>query len=126
MIVRHDEVGSAAGLRTDGRSPVHRTAIVTALDLATTSAGSMSTRRRTLRLAGQYAQERVEVAGDFTAWAPIEMPRGPDGYFSLVVEMARDARWRYQYRIDDSTWINDPEADDYENTPSGATSLLYT
>ena len=66
-------------------------------------------------------------AGDFTAWVPIEMPRGSDGTFSLIVEMQRGGRWRYQFRVDDLLWINDPAADDYENTPrGGATSLLYT
>ncbi len=101
--------------------------MLTASDRAARAGGSTSTRRRTLRLASTFAQTRVEVAGDFTAWVPIDMPCGADGCFSLVVEMPRSARWRYQFRIDDATWINDPGADDYENTPGGAaTSLLYT
>ena len=84
-------------------------------------------RRRTLRLAEHFAEARAEVAGDFTAWVPIEMPRGPDGSFSLIVEMHTGACWRYRFRIDDDLWINDPDADDYENTPRGAaTSLLQT
>lgn len=84
-------------------------------------------RRRTLRLADHFAVTCVEVAGDFTAWVPIEMALGSDGFFSIVVEMRRSARWRYQFRVDGDLWINDPGADDYlDAPPTGATSLIYT
>jgi hypothetical protein len=55
------------------------------------------------------------------------MALGSDGFFAIVVEMRRSARWRYQFRVDDAIWINDPDADDYQDAPpGGATSLLYT
>ena len=113
--------------QTDGRSSVPLLRWVSHAQEPAGVGVSSSTQRRTLRLAPQYAQARVEVAGDFTAWVPIEMPCGEDGCFCLVVEMARNARWRYRFRVDDASWINDPDADDYESVPGrGVASLLYT
>ena len=73
-----------------------------------------------------YGARRVAVVGDFTAWVPIDMPF--DGTrFSVTFVVPRDCRWRYRFRLDESSWINDPDADDYEPCgDGGAVSIRET
>ena len=73
-----------------------------------------------------YGARRVAVVGDFTAWVPIDMPF--DGtQFSVTFVVPRGCRWRYRFRLDESSWINDPDADDYEPCgDGGAVSIRET
>lgn len=74
----------------------------------------MPLRTVTLRAPDIFGCRRGAVAGDFTAWTPIDLPLGADGYFHLVVSLPPSGRWRYQRCLDDVTWTNDTDADDLE------------
>jgi hypothetical protein len=67
--------------------------------------------RGQIRLA---AASRVTVAGDSTAWTPVDVPSDGHGTFRVDVTVPRDRRWRYRFCLDDTRWINDPLADDFE------------
>ena len=74
-----------------------------------------------------FGCRRAEVAGDFTAWFPVVMRREDDRTFSFAVRLERDRRWRYRFRLDGVTWINDPTANDYVRCADGsAVSVLET
>lgn len=60
----------------------------------------------------------AEVAGDFSAWAPLAMVRDVTGAFHLVVQLDRGRRWRYRFVLDGDRWINDPAAHAFVDRPS--------
>ena len=73
-----------------------------------------------LRVPDIFGARSVAVAGDFTAWVPVNMTRGTDGRFGVDLIVPASRRWRYRLCLDGSTWINDPYADDYEMDARGA------
>jgi hypothetical protein len=73
-----------------------------------------------LQLSEAYGASRVTIAGDFTAWTPVDVPSDGHGSFTLDVIVPRDRRWRYRFCLDDTRWINDPLADDYELDADGS------
>ena len=85
-----------------------------------------STRIVTLVVPAVYGARNVAVVGDFTAWVPIDMPF--DGTrFAVTLVLPRHGRWHYRFRLDESSWINDPDADDYEPClDGGAVSIRGT
>ena len=81
----------------------------------------------TILVPAVFGCPRAEVAGDFTAWFPVAMRHESDGSFSFAVRLERDRRWRYRFRLDGVTWINDPAANDYVRCADGsAVSVLET
>ena len=81
----------------------------------------------TLRVPAEFACCHAEVAGDFTAWAPVVMCREPAGDYSLTVRLPRGRLWQYRFLVDGDRWINDPRADDYvSRADGGAASVLQT
>ena len=69
----------------------------------------------------------AEVAGDFSAWAPLAMVRDATGAFHLSLLLDRDRRWRYRFLLDDDRWINDPTAASFVDGPNGTPcSELFT
>jgi 1,4-alpha-glucan branching enzyme len=62
----------------------------------------------------------AEVAGDFSAWAPLAMLRDSTGAFHLVVQLDRGRRWRYRFFLDGDRWINDPAAGSFVDGPNGS------
>ncbi len=95
----------------------------------TTVGGSVRTRQTTtlvFALADIYGCRTASVAGDFTAWVPVDMPYN-GRHFELTLDVPRHRRWHYQFCLDDVTWINDPGADDYVSLGDGpAVSLRYS
>jgi hypothetical protein len=85
-----------------------------------------STTKLTLAVPDIYGCLRVAVIGDLTAWVPIDMPF--DGtHFSVDLVLPRDRSWHYRFRVDESSWINDFAADDYERcVDGGAVSVRRT
>jgi len=73
-----------------------------------------------LRLPDLYGARTVAVAGDFTAWVPVNMPRRADGQFGLDLVVPTKRRWRYRLCLDGTTWMNDPDADDFDLDERGA------
>jgi hypothetical protein len=76
-----------------------------------------ATVRLRLTLGAAFGIECAEVVGDLTAWAPVAMPFDGER-FALDIEVPRGRRWHYRFRVDGS-WMNDPDADDFEAWPDG-------
>lgn len=57
------------------------------------------------------AGSKVEVAGDFNDWNPQPMKQLKDGRFSLTLELEPEREYQFRYRIDESHWLNEDEAD---------------
>jgi 1,4-alpha-glucan branching enzyme len=59
-------------------------------------------------LAVRAAQaQRVEVAGDFTHWEPLDLRRGADGWWSARVRAAPGAH-QLSIRVDGARWTAPP------------------
>jgi hypothetical protein len=78
--------------------------------------------RRQVRfhLPASFGAEVAEVAGDFSAWAPLAMVRDGSGAFHLEMVFDRGRRWRYRFLLDGDRWINDPVASGYVDGPNGS------
>ena len=52
----------------------------------------------------------VNIAGQFNGWSPgaTELKKGPDGVWSITLELKKGAKHRYKYLID-GFWLPDPE-----------------
>jgi 1,4-alpha-glucan branching enzyme len=73
-----------------------------------------------LHVAPSYGAARVDVAGDFSAWVPIEMVADRSGGFAVRLVLPTGCCWRYRFRFDGRRWVNDPSATDYVPGPNGA------
>jgi 1,4-alpha-glucan branching enzyme len=76
----------------------------------------------TFRMPAAAAPEaqKMEILGEFSNWQPLEMDQLKDGSFKKVLELEAGHAYQYRYRIDDTLWANDWEADDY--VPNGLTA----
>jgi hypothetical protein len=61
----------------------------------------------------------AEVAGDFSAWAPLAMVRDATGAFHVSLVLDPGRRWRYRFLLDGDRWINDPTATSFVDGPNG-------
>ena len=66
-----------------------------------------SSRTVELRLAPQTAQRTAAVAGNFTAWVPVEMVPAADGGFVLRVCVQRKMELSCRVLVDDERWTVD-------------------
>jgi len=81
----------------------------------------------TLRVPAEFGCRSAQVAGDFTAWAPVVMRGEAAGGFSLMVCLPPGRSWQYRFLVDGNRWINDPSAEDYVSRgDGGAASVLHT
>jgi AMP-activated protein kinase-like protein len=57
--------------------------------------------------------QSVSVVGDWNAWEPgtehLADPDG-DGRWEITIQVERGGEYRYQFVVDDSNWMSDPEA----------------
>lgn len=70
--------------------------------------------------------ETVEVLGLNSDWEnSIIMKRKKDGTFTAEVNLPKDSKHEFKYRVNETEWVNDPEADGVQpNTFGGENSLL--
>jgi hypothetical protein len=95
--------------------------------LAVAPARGSETRKVVFRLPPEFGARVVEVAGDFSAWAPVAMIGDEHRGFSLELELDRGRRWRYRFLLDGENWLNDPGADMFVTGPNGSpASALQT
>ncbi len=81
----------------------------------------------TLRVPAEFGCRSAQVAGDFTAWAPVVMAGEPAGSFAITLCLPRERTWQYRFLVDGDLWMNDPGADDYVRAANGgAVSVLST
>ena len=56
--------------------------------------------------------ETVEILGLNSDWqTPIAMNKKKDGTFFTEISLPKNTRHEFKYRINNSEWVNDPEAD---------------
>ena len=70
--------------------------------------------------------ETVEILGLNSDWQKsIVMSRKKDGSFSTDVNLPKDSRHEFKYRVNETLWLNEPEADsESPNIYGGANSVI--
>jgi 1,4-alpha-glucan branching enzyme len=70
--------------------------------------------------------QKVAIAGLNGNWnAPVLMSRKKDGTFSCELSLPKNTEHQFKYLVDETEWINDPEADDQlENTYGTTNSVI--
>lgn len=57
------------------------------------------------------------LAGDFNDWQATPMKRLKSGDFTLTLDLEKDAKYQFRYKVDEDTWQNDWHADEYIPSP---------
>jgi hypothetical protein len=70
--------------------------------------------------------ETVEILGLNSDWKnSVIMSKKKDGSFNAEVNLPKDSKHEFKYRIDSKNWANDPEADsEVPNSFGGSNSLV--
>jgi hypothetical protein len=70
--------------------------------------------------------ETVEILGLNSDWEhAVIMAKKKDGSFSAEVNLPKDSTHEFKYRVDNSQWLNDPEADtEVPNIFGGSNSVV--
>ena len=70
--------------------------------------------------------ETVEILGLNSDWQKsIVMSRKKDGSFSTDVNLPKDSRHEFKYRVNETLWLNEPEADsESPNNYGSANSVI--
>ncbi|HRP32366.1 MAG TPA: isoamylase early set domain-containing protein [Agriterribacter sp.] len=69
--------------------------------------------------------ETVEILGLNSDWEnSIIMSKKKDGTFSAEVNLPKDSKHEFKYRIDDKEWVNDSEADELIPNEYGGTNSV--
>lgn len=60
----------------------------------------------------------VHLVGDFNGWAMDATPmKRQKGRFTATLELTPGQRYQFRYLINHTRWENDPQADDFVQTP---------
>ena len=70
--------------------------------------------------------ETVEVLGLNSDWkTSIVMSKKKDGSFTCDVSLPKNSQHQFKYRINETTWVNEPEADSEQpNEFGGSNSVI--
>lgn len=70
--------------------------------------------------------ETVEILGLNSDWEnSVIMSRKKDGSFSADVNLPKDSKHEFKYRVNNSLWLSDPEADaEAPNSFGGSNSVV--
>ncbi|MBL7725534.1 MAG: isoamylase early set domain-containing protein [Chitinophagaceae bacterium] len=69
--------------------------------------------------------ETIEILGLNCNWEnSVIMSRKKDGTFSADVNLPKDSRHEFKYLVNETEWINDPEADSQEPNVYGGTNSV--
>ena len=69
--------------------------------------------------------ETIEILGLNSNWEnSIIMSRKKDGTFSADVNLPKDSKHEFKYLVNETEWINDPEADKQEPNIYGGTNSV--
>lgn len=83
----------------------------------------------TFRVPATIVAETVHVVGDFNDWSRNTHPltQEQDGTWQISLELERGQVYHFRYLVNDSTWQNDWQADEYASNPfGGENSVLCT
>ncbi len=70
--------------------------------------------------------ETIEVLGLNGNWnEPLSMKKKKDGSFSAEINLPKDSTHEFKYKVNESEWHNEPEADtEVENEFGGTNSVI--
>jgi hypothetical protein len=69
--------------------------------------------------------ETMEILGLNSDWQhSIMMSRKKDGSFSADVNLPKDSRHQFKYLVNETEWVNDPEADSQAPNEYGGTNSV--
>lgn len=69
--------------------------------------------------------ETVEILGLNSDWEnSIIMSKKKDGTFSADINLPKDSRHEFKYRVNETEWVNDPEADGQESNIYGSSNSV--
>ncbi len=69
----------------------------------------------------------IEILGLNSDWMqPLVMNKKKDGTFSIDVNLPKDSKHEFKYRVNESEWLNDPEADAEAPNVYGGTNSVIT
>ena len=71
--------------------------------------------RVTFKYPNQEQADSAMLAGEFNSWSTtgIPMRKLKDGSFSVTISLEADCAYTFRYVLDQGTWVNDLEADEY-------------
>jgi len=71
--------------------------------------------------------ETVEILGLNNDWKnAVIMSRKKDGSFSADVNLPKDSKHEFKYLVNESTWLNEPEADSLKPNEFGGTNSVIS
>ena len=71
--------------------------------------------------------ETVEILGLNNDWNnAVIMSRKKDGSFSADVNLPKDSKHEFKYLVNETTWLNEPEADSLNPNEFGGTNSVIT
>ena len=71
--------------------------------------------------------ENVEVLGLNSDWEnSILMSKKKDGSFTCDVSLPKNSQHQFKYRVNETTWVNEPEADSEQANEFGGTNSVIT
>lgn len=68
--------------------------------------------------------EKVAIVGDWNGWKPEYMEREEDGSFSITKVFKKGSEHMFRYFVNDTYFVNDPEADAYVPNPYGTENCV--
>jgi len=70
----------------------------------------------------------VTLCGEFNEWSPDATPmkQRKDGKFSVTISLQAGRSYRFKYLLDGKEWVNDSEADGFEQNQFGTDDSLVT
>jgi len=71
--------------------------------------------------------ETVEILGLNSNWEnSIIMSRKKDGTFSAAINLLRDSKHEFKYLVNETEWVNEPEADSQAPNVYGGTNSVIS
>ena len=71
--------------------------------------------------------ETIEILGLNSDWEnSIIMSKKKDGTFSADVNLPKDSKHQFKYLVNDTEWVNEPEADFQEPNAFGGSNSVIT
>jgi 1,4-alpha-glucan branching enzyme len=116
MIVDHRDTGNARPILRKGRAMFEKQ-----------SMGRIDRVRVTFELPSALWAERVNLVGDFNDWDTTATPmirNRAHASWRATIELPLGRRYLFRYLLNGAEWLNEWQADDYEETDDGVYSSV--
>ncbi|MCI5179910.1 MAG: glycoside hydrolase [Candidatus Electrothrix sp. AW3_4] len=82
--------------------------------------------RVTFKYPNQEHADSATLAGEFNNWSTTDIPMNKlkDGSFSVTVSLQANRTYTFRYVLDETTWVNDLEADEYVANEHGESNSV--